>query len=1306
MHSPHRTASTPSFHLPRLLLALGLCAGVSFGQPTDDEVPLRVYPLTSKTVHIVSNRTGGAAGTDEKLIYDNPLGNVAVELQASLLLSDDLTLAVRSGCPLRSYRLQVIGKADPDGCGGPGASCGPVTINFELLSECPGAGGTPIEGTAGCVSNDPTRTDCLPLISEFDVTEVEFVVPQDQEILLPGRVWLGVWTSRQNAGVVVGAPALVGYSDDVIDYPGFPCNASFGGFPSQPHASFHASVYGDTACADAFPTYQNIRTSQPGVNAGANNCIADDIQVNRTCRMVEMEVGLRGSGIYDLELREGRPAEPFAPSVPIGDCKNGRDSMNQFAIPGTYRRFLVTTSGATVRRFTFDPPVDLPEGPIFAVLVPNNIYATWILTGKDAAIGSTSALFWKWQFNAWQSVLPSNNNHGGLQLTITCDGQPPTGACCDMLTGAEEGDATCREVADFNCPTFFASDSFNPPWQEAMTCADDPFPLPCGKARCCLPDDSCENLTYNECAAIDPVYGPRFWKAGEYCEDREKPCPFAACVDNIGTDNDCQVPHEGPGCGDPFCCDEICQFDYWCCAVQWDELCAQHSLERTEDCNSKPTNDECVPTNYTLGAIDLVVNDRPVAAHTSSASTSSLDSFCCYGGLRYCNGGCSPGGGVRKRCHEDSDCRGADDGYCDFPEDLSLTGQCVGGCNAGLPCVYAGGYGPETVCTSGINGGHPCKPRCINGARDTEPCGNVDDCPGGIACDGTIDCGLGVVCDNSFCEGTEDGVCAPPVPEPGNPGYGSLWYRFTVPDNGKLGGTANIEVSTCDSLPPASDSLLNVYAVGDTDRGLCGDLGQCGDGSMCRVSLQDCDDHTICHHDNRQCSLASQDCPSGFTCILDGNEACNHLSPIGCNDDALDACGETGSPYNSKICLTDLKRGQTYYVLLAAKTAADQATYKIGVREVDACAAPPDGTCVAGYCAGGTRSWQVCTVDDDCTSPEPPANDYCSNAIPLPATIGETVVPFDLASATFDCDVAPCNTNLHNDIWYTWTAPAEGTVDISTCADGTHDAPDTEMMIYFGCSCPPSTWPPPLCYSNSMNSACITSASTNVPLQVSARDCLAIRLGDNRGFGGIGDMTVDFTPTPPCDPGQLIADEPANGTIDAGWDSACMGREVGVKTVTVSAPPNNAAPECWTLCESGTTLPDGTELPPNHIVDVEETSPSRYALALARPITPGQCTTISYNAISGDPASVTFRSLPGDVNASGVTHVDDVLGLIDVINGLQPPAWGTYSTDVDRSGATNPGDILAVIDAINGAGSCAPWLNVGIPEDCGPCAGP
>ena len=72
--------------------------------------------------------------------------------------------------------------------------------------------------------------------------------------------------------------------------------------------------------------------------------------------------------------------------------------------------------------------------------------------------------------------------------------------------------------------------------------------------------------------------------------------------------------------------------------------------------------------------------------------------------------------------------------------------------------------------------------------------------------------------------------------------------------------------------------------------------------------------------------------------------------------------------------------------------------------------------------------------------------------------------------------------------------------------------------------------------------------------------------------------------------------------------------------------------------------------------------------------------------------------LPADVNNDKLSNANDVLFLIDVLNGVIDPAPPEYQTDTDRSGVTNPSDVLRVIDLLNGAGEYDIYLGATLPE--------
>ncbi|MFQ5413150.1 MAG: FG-GAP repeat protein [Phycisphaerae bacterium] len=77
--------------------------------------------------------------------------------------------------------------------------------------------------------------------------------------------------------------------------------------------------------------------------------------------------------------------------------------------------------------------------------------------------------------------------------------------------------------------------------------------------------------------------------------------------------------------------------------------------------------------------------------------------------------------------------------------------------------------------------------------------------------------------------------------------------------------------------------------------------------------------------------------------------------------------------------------------------------------------------------------------------------------------------------------------------------------------------------------------------------------------------------------------------------------------------------------------------------------------------------------------------------------SVRIGYLPADVNNDRMSNANDILALIDALNGVGEPL-AAYQTDIDRGGASNPNDILRTIDLLNGAGDYDEFLGASLPE--------
>lgn len=521
----------------------------------------------------------------DQLVYSNTLGSSAIAYGAGTTIADDIAITGASGCQLARFEFDVSGNTD-------GKGIGPFAVDFELFDDCPGVGGQPIANTFGHIS--------FPNGGAYTVS---FPIPSSVTIALPRTVWLAVTFDRDHAGWVGGAPALIGYSDDWFSYPFVGCEFSFGGYPSAPHGSMNARLYVRAGCPAAHAGY-HVGTPRRGpFNPGDQVRMADDIELDGTCQMVGYEVTVRGSSLYDLDLRM-----PGAGGLPGP------------VITGTSRS--VQHFGSFIRRIRqdFSPAIPLPQTVWFTTLASSTIGRT-LIAGPPVRIGASDPGYAVLNGLTWESrQFPDNLAGGALEVTILCAGTAALGACCDMQFPDDDGQAVCREVARANCPYPAPGSDLLPTWREGDSCASDPFTPPCGTAACCRADGTCTNSTQDYCA-------PRgvSWTQGVYCGSPQIACE-AMCV---LSDELCTLPHTTRGCIDPFCCAEVCALpgQGFCCNVAWDAGCVSQAAIT---CGLPPANDECFGTGNGEGA-RLVNASSTTAADTMNASHNERDpEFCCH----------------------------------------------------------------------------------------------------------------------------------------------------------------------------------------------------------------------------------------------------------------------------------------------------------------------------------------------------------------------------------------------------------------------------------------------------------------------------------------------------------------------------------------------------------------------------------------------------------------------------------------------------------------------------------------------------
>ncbi|MBU0719193.1 MAG: thrombospondin type 3 repeat-containing protein [Planctomycetes bacterium] len=227
----------------------------------------------------------------------------------------------------------------------------------------------------------------------------------------------------------------------------------------------------------------------------------------------------------------------------------------------------------------------------------------------------------------WAEYALGGNQPAVFYAAVYCRGEAPTGACCRERPAEPGVETRCYD--DMTVLGCLASDwlTGNSRWLINSTCAENEFYPQCGGQACCLPDNTCQDLTYDDCVSQcepeddplvcitdddcpgsrtcqdDNICSPKCarWNVGVLCADSGFSCPPFECFDAQGNcfededepeivchhDSDCppgrtcnhyrDVCNAHTGCNQLECCAAVCTYDLYCCEVEWDGYCVAYA---------------------------------------------------------------------------------------------------------------------------------------------------------------------------------------------------------------------------------------------------------------------------------------------------------------------------------------------------------------------------------------------------------------------------------------------------------------------------------------------------------------------------------------------------------------------------------------------------------------------------------------------------------------------------------------------------------------------------------------------------------
>ncbi len=1149
---------------------------------------------------IADGGTAGATGTE---IYRNTLGQFCYTLGANIPIADDIYPTAQYGSDMTYLEVGVWGGGDGTGDG--------FKVYFQLFDDCPHGGGVPVIGT------------------QFEAELPDdgmYLVAMDREsfpVSIPGAFWLSVSFSTDNACWIVGEPAEIGYSADLFDG-SYPCIIFNGGYPANPHASFHADIFA-TNLGTVYEAYRADILSGFFLPLDEGESYADDIQpLGGVVTVARYEVWLAGlDGAYEVTTQlwsDSGPGFAVRPLAPILGTVGVFDGLgNGFAEQAIHE---------------LTPPVLMPTSRFWIAYSATGHDAGPIYVGDYPEIGFSGDCFsifdvpdpGQWSECVWFCETCGFGPCCTFQARVWAVGEEPSGACCDLFANGPD----CQENVPFT--------QCEGRWIQDATCADADFDPPCGLAACCTIDEECSDLFELDCSMVGGL-----WEPGKFCDVGTQACPPSAC---ITANNDCDEPtFDSAGCNIPSCCTHVCSIDDFCCEAAWDETCVM--LAADFGCEEILLADECIYAREVLCNGTLVF-DNSIATDQLTDPPFSCHDF----GLPHNGVGSVWGEFVAtsstarlRTCNSDG------------PADDSLlavySGTCGNlteiACNDNASGCAATGFNSE-ICVSGLVPGETYYVQLASWTNEyrgrytleldcpaTDDCGPIaplnDGCADALFIDsGTFAFNLaGASADG---DQTQIPLCNDGV----GPSAPDIWYHF-VPS---LFTIATIDLCNGSNV----DSVVMVYAgcacpLTVNELADCNDDG-CGEpiivGGPSRVSLP---------VEQNQCyTIRLMGTPgSGLLSLSYSVDACASSTGDCCTPQETPGCSDTNCC--QAVCSCDPFCCETIW----------------------------DELCAGNGLSGGCGAAVLCE-NQPCYVPPPP-NDNCADAIFV--TLGTTL--FSNAAATSDGPPLPqaCDETFENwishDVWFDFVSPSTGTIAVDFCT-GTDF--DSSIVVYEGCDCPAQTATLVACNDDGCGDPIIVGGPSRAVFEATSGTCYKIRAGTYfSAVGGNGALSI-YQANLSCPSGAVLFIDPPHGLVDA---RVPLG-PVDHQFFRVNAPVGGLQ-ACWSVCDTVSgeldivnfgTPGDGTYL---IILPVPIATGAVTELTYTDDV--GHQTTGRFVVHPGNVNGDTF---------SGPTDILALIDCLNNVNPASNCPWGLYSGDINHSGQITPSDILSLIDLFNGVVGC------------------